>query len=74
MKASAHGHIEVADALLESGAIVNLKSTNGHTALTDAVCNKHPRMVEKLLVVGADIGIRDKVPNIIHIARSLSWI
>ena len=61
MKASASGNVEVAGVLLEAGAVIDLKSTSGHTALAEAVCNQHVRMVEKLLLAGADVGIRDKV-------------
>ena len=64
IKASACGHLEVVNILVESGAILNLKKASGHTALAVAVLNHHHKVVERLLMAGADVGIRDTVREI----------
>ena len=61
MKASAQGHIEVVDTLIQAGSIINLKKNNGQTALAIAVVNQQLKIVNKLLLVGADPSIKDKV-------------
>ena len=53
--------MEVVDALIEAGAIVSLKKTNGHTALAVAVLNEHHTIVKKLLLAGADPTVKDRV-------------
>ena len=61
IKASAGGHSTIVDALIGSEAILNLKTTEGHTALTKAVIHQHPNIVSKLLLAGANLRIKDKV-------------
>lgn len=61
MKASAHGHMEVVDTLIQAGTIMNLKNNNGQTALAIAVINQHLKIVNKLLLAGADPTIKDEV-------------
>ena len=61
MKASACGHVDVVDALIEAGTIVNLKKTNGHTALAVAVLQQELKIVNKLLLAGGDPTIKDQV-------------
>ena len=53
--------MDIVDTLVESGAILDLKTIDGHTALTVAVLNQQPKIVSKLLLAGADISIKDKV-------------
>ena len=66
MKASAYGQVEVMDALIEAGTIINLKKTNGHTALAVAVLNQQLKIINKLLLAGADPTIKDKVDCLLH--------
>lgn len=61
MKASAYGHVDVVDTLIQAGTIVNLKKTNGQTALAIAVFNQQHKIINKLLLAGADPTIKDKV-------------
>lgn len=64
IKASACGHMDIVNILVESGAILNLKKASGHTALAVAVLNQHHKVVDRLLMAGADAGIRDNVREI----------
>ena len=53
MKASACGQVEVVDALIEAGTIINLKKMNGHTALAVAVLNQqlmHPNYCQITII------------------------
>ena len=61
MKASAYGHTDIVELLVESRAILDLKTTDGHTALSVAVLHQRPKIVSKLLLGGADLKVRDKV-------------
>ena len=61
IKASACGHTEVVDALIEAGTIMNLKKTNGYTALAVAILNQQHKVVNNLLLAGADPTIKDRV-------------
>ena len=75
MKASAQGHVEVVDTLIQAGTIVNLKKNNGQTALAIAVVNQQLKIVNKLLLVGADPTIKDEVgftpPCMMHVHSTL---
>ena len=61
MKATISGHVKVVDVLIEHQAILDLKTIKGHTALAFSVLHRHPHIVSKLLLAGADIRITDKV-------------
>ena len=41
MKASAYGYVEVVDTLIQAGMVVNLKKSNGQTALAVAALDRH---------------------------------
>lgn len=51
------GHVAVAEALLTSGADVNLRGEGGRTALFHAAKGGHVALVDTLLAHGADAGI-----------------
>jgi len=54
-KACVDGSLDIATVLLDAGADVNLKSTQGYTPLYAAVQSKHKPVVEYLLSKGASI-------------------
>ena len=61
MAAIDNGHLDAASTLLERGAEVNAKETNGgQTALMWATANKSPALVQLLLDRGADVHARSK--------------
>ena len=53
------GHGAVADLLLQNGADINARSTNGSSALMMAVYEGHEAMVRQLVSRGADRGIKN---------------
>jgi ankyrin repeat protein len=53
------GHGAVADLLLQNGADINARSTNGSSVLMMAVYEGHEPLVKQLLARGADRGIRN---------------
>jgi ankyrin repeat protein len=55
--AASRGRAETVRLLVESGAKVNLQSTDGHTALMRASDNGHLEIVQLLLDGGADVNI-----------------
>ena len=61
MKATCHGHVKVVDVLIEHEAILDLKTTKGHTALALSVLHQHPAITSRLLLAGASTRIKDKV-------------
>jgi uncharacterized protein len=58
--ASYNGRLDAAKLLIESGAQVDFKDTNGETALLWASAQEDPQVVEFLIGSGADINTRDK--------------
>ena len=61
MKASYRGHVKVVDTLIEHEAILDLKTTKGHTALALSILHQQPPVVSRLVIAGANTGIKDKV-------------
>ena len=59
MTAATFGRMEVAKALIEANADLDLKSKEGSTALLIASFFAHPEIVEALLDAGADPNIRN---------------
>ncbi len=53
------GHGKVADLLLERGADINARSTNGSSVIMMAVYEGHEDLVRRLIAKGADLGIRN---------------
>ena len=49
------GHIEAVEVLLEHGTDINVKGTDGYTALNTAVGHRHVELVKFLLSRGADV-------------------
>jgi tetratricopeptide (TPR) repeat protein len=60
MEASAAGHAQIVQMLLDAGASVNARTTNGATALFGACQHNHKDIVEILIQSGADINARLK--------------
>ena len=56
---AASGHIETGEVLIEAGADVNAKATNGSTALIIAAGGGHTETVKALLDAGADVNAKD---------------
>jgi hypothetical protein len=59
MTAATFGRVEVAKALIDADADLNMKSKDGSTALLIASFFAHPEIVEALLEAGADPNIRN---------------
>jgi ankyrin repeat protein len=59
MIASAGGHFQIVQFLLENRAYVNARDEMGYTALWRAVICEHPEIVRLLLEWGADPDMRD---------------
>ena len=55
MYAAAYGHERLAVALLQRGASVNLRDSEGRTALLHAALSGHERVTELLVRCGAEI-------------------
>jgi hypothetical protein len=53
------GHGEVAQLLLDNGADINARSTNGSSVLMMAVYEGHEDLVRQLLTRGADVGVKN---------------
>lgn len=54
------GHLQVAKYLLDAGADINARSSNGGNVLTWSSCNDHCKSVEFWLACGVDINSRDE--------------
>ena len=60
MKAAQSRNLEVLRLLVAAGAILDLKSKQGLTALMYAVKNQNVPVAKELLLAGADRNVRDK--------------
>ena len=60
MFASAGGHAEIVDLLLERKASVDLQDSDGRTALMNAARFGHTAIVQRLLKAGAHIALRNR--------------
>ncbi|TGL34957.1 ankyrin repeat domain-containing protein [Leptospira koniambonensis] len=60
MIAAREGEVEIAEFLVRSGADINAKTRDGHTALMMAVYNRNLDIVKLLLKNGANVHIKSK--------------
>ena len=60
MLASAFGHYDIAKALIDNGALVNLIASDGFNALMEAVRTDNIKMAKLLIEHGSDINIKNK--------------
>ena len=60
MWAAGYGHVDAIEALLASGARVDLRDNRGMTALMMASAQGHLAAVRKLLESGADKSLKDR--------------
>jgi ankyrin repeat protein len=63
MKAAQNGHEQVAQVLLEAGAIVSAQDSDGETALMDAAFNGHEQVALVLLEAGASLKVVSIIDN-----------
>ena len=59
LHAAEGGHDDALDALIKSGADVNIVSDKGYTALYFAIKNRYNRCAELLIKSGADVDVQD---------------
>ena len=59
MLASQRGHTEIVQMLLDYGALTDIVSEEGHSALMLAAMNNHPRVVKILLERGCRKDLKD---------------
>ena len=60
MIASSYGHYDIAKALIDNGALVNLKASDGFNALMEAVRTDNIEMAKLLINNNSDINIKNK--------------
>ena len=60
MIASSYGHYDIAKALIDNGALVNLRADDGFNALMEAVRTDNIKMAKLLIEHGSDINIKNK--------------
>ncbi|WP_239649370.1 ankyrin repeat domain-containing protein, partial [Brachyspira hyodysenteriae] len=60
MIASSYGHYDIAKALIDNGALVNLRADDGFNALMEAVRTDNIGMAKLLIEHGSDINIKNK--------------
>ena len=60
MLASAFGHYDIAKALIDNGALVNLRADDGFNALMEAVRTDNIKMAKLLIEHDSDINIKNK--------------
>ncbi|PJZ51101.1 ankyrin repeat domain-containing protein [Leptospira saintgironsiae] len=60
MIAAREGEVEIAEFLVRSGADINAKTRDGHTALMMAVYNRNLDIVKLLLKNGANVHVKSK--------------
>lgn len=59
--AAAHGHVDMADALLKNGADMNARNGRGQTPLHKAAERGHAHVIERLLALRADANSKDNL-------------
>ena len=57
--AADRGHVEIVEALIESGAEINRQNRNGYSPLLNAVTEGHHKIAMALVSAGADLELRD---------------
>ena len=60
MIASSYGHYDIAKALIDNGALVNLRADDGFNALMEAVRTDNIKMAKLLIEHDSDINIKNK--------------
>ena len=60
MIASSYGHYDIAKALIDNGALVNLRADDGFNALMEAVRTDNIKMAKLLIEHNSDINIKNK--------------